>query len=773
MKDKDTTVGVLIGNICASHTDDILNGIVQRGNDCGVKTMFFMGAHANSFDELYYYEGGNKEQKYIFQFNTVFDYIRMGKLDVIVVLYSTFYLYLQESKEEFFDRFKDLNIPIIIVGDMYKDITCVISDNYDGIGKCIDNLVEEHNCKNIAYIGGPKENNRDAEERLDAYYMSMFKHNLEIKEGYIKYGDYSANSKHLIAQVLDEYDDIDAFVCANDTMALACYEECRKRGKEPGRDIKITGFDDIPEAKSSIPSLTTVEQNAYDLGYMAMKKAIDLYEIGDSEDVRVPVYFKKRNSTEYNSVEVEDDSDILKNKNIEEIKKEVISKIAESIFFYKLCIDDDIKVHKILDDIFTHIFEVFFNKDVIDYDIEYIQMNIKKLVECGNVSIGKFVAKYSKYITKVLFLEEDVNKQKKLMDMTSKTVDYIQSIMIVESNFRIDTLQRHIWTTPFITRDMIVNIDNDVQTYECIMERLRFMQVNNAYMFLLDKKVVNKSSADWKCPERLRLVAKIENGKITPDVSGVFLTKENGFVDIIDYDNCDNMATYTLFAGKRVYGILVCELKKEYITSMYSVSLHIGSAIQFMDLIKQQRQIQGELENVMNVLKSKNEILNVISEKDELTGLYNRRGFFENAMNKIKGERYTYVLCIYADLDHLKDINDKFGHTEGDFSIKKAGEYLKSSLRDSDIIGRIGGDEFAAIAIVRNESDALEIIDRIKANTVQFNDSSDKPYYIDITVGYCVEKCTENTELDNMIRKADSILYERKAYRRSDIRKKA
>ena len=132
-----------------------------------------------------------------------------------------------------------------------------------------------------------------------------------------------------------------------------------------------------------------------------------------------------------------------------------------------------------------------------------------------------------------------------------------------------------------------------------------------------------------------------------------------------------------------------------------------------------------------------------------------------------------YVLCIYADLDHLKDINDKFGHTEGDFSIKKAGEYLKSSLRDSDIIGRIGGDEFAAIAIVRNESDALEIIGRIKANTVQFNDSSDKPYYIDITVGYCVEKCSENTELDNMIRKADSILYERKAYRRSDIRKKA
>lgn len=65
MTNNKMTVGILMGNICASHSDDMLNGIIHRAADCGVQTIFFMGAHANCFDELYYYDGGNKEQKYL------------------------------------------------------------------------------------------------------------------------------------------------------------------------------------------------------------------------------------------------------------------------------------------------------------------------------------------------------------------------------------------------------------------------------------------------------------------------------------------------------------------------------------------------------------------------------------------------------------------------------------------------------------------------------------------------------------------------------------
>lgn len=170
---KDITVGVLIGNICAAHTDDMLNGLVNKATEEGVKTLFFMGAHANCFDELYYYEGGNKEQKYLFQFNTIFDYATMGKLDLLIVVYSTFYLYMGETKDEFFSRLKGLTIPALIVGDEYGDYANIISDNEDGIRKCMEHLIQEHKCKKIAYLSGPKENNKDARERLHAYYNDL------------------------------------------------------------------------------------------------------------------------------------------------------------------------------------------------------------------------------------------------------------------------------------------------------------------------------------------------------------------------------------------------------------------------------------------------------------------------------------------------------------------------------------------------------------------------------------------------------------------------
>ena len=296
MKNGTLTVGILIGNVFSPHTDNMLNGLFHRATASDVQTLFFMGAHANCFDELYYFENGNKEQKYLFQFNAVFDYAKLGKLDVLIIAYSTFYLYMEESKDEFFYRFKDLNIPIIIVGDEYQDYTSVISDNYDGIRKCMEHLIDHHGCKRIAYLSGPKKNNKDANERLEAYIQIMNEHHFKIEEDMIQYGDYSANSASLFGKILDTYPDIEAVVCANDTMALAGYEECQKRGLIPGTDIAITGFDDIAEAKSASPSLTTIEQNTYDLGYLAMKKAFELCGNGELGHVKVPVYFKHRES---------------------------------------------------------------------------------------------------------------------------------------------------------------------------------------------------------------------------------------------------------------------------------------------------------------------------------------------------------------------------------------------------------------------------------------------------------------------------------------------
>lgn len=772
-KEDKITVGILIGNICAKHSDDLLNGLVHAAADinCKVQTLFFMGAHANCFDELYYYGGANKEQKYLFQYNTVFDYANLGKLDVLIIVYSTFYLYMGEKKEEFFARFRNLNIPIIIVGDEYENYCSVISDNHDGIRKCVEHLINAHGCKKIAYLGGPKENNRDAAERLEAYHQVMKEYGLAVEKGMVEYGDYSENSALLFGKLLDHNPDLDAVVCANDTMALSGYKECKKRGLIPGKQIAITGFDDIAEAKSAFPALTTVEQNAYDLGYVAMKKAVKMFYNGDNASVKVPVYFKHRESCGSEKKEAASFMTMKKHDSFEEIAKRCSEEFLQNVCLYKLSIKEDKRVSEILYRVFYHILCVYLEEEDLEYDVEFLDVSMHTLVTSNRFSINKLITELGRQITNILFFGEDTRRKIELSGLWLHILDYIQNITVINTNNRIDTLQRNIWTTPFITRDMIANIDEERQLYEALMERLKFMQVNYAYLFLLPEKKMNASIKDWKCPDELNLVAKMEKGIISKDCEMQKINAENGFVDVVSWDICRNMAAYALFAGPRMYGVLICEMTSDNITSMYSSSLHIGSAFQFIDLTRKQTEIQSELESAMTELKSKNDILNMMSEKDELTGLYNRRGFLENAMAMMEGAKNHYLLCIYADLDHLKQINDQFGHQEGDFAIKQAGKYLQESLKNTDVIGRIGGDEFAAVAVIKNENLGMEIRDRIVLRSKLFNQSSDKPYYVEMSIGYAVYKWREDLELNQMLSAADLMLYKCKAQKRKDARK--
>jgi len=93
--------------------------------------------------------------------------------------------------------------------------------------------------------------------------------------------------------------------------------------------------------------------------------------------------------------------------------------------------------------------------------------------------------------------------------------------------------------------------------------------------------------------------------------------------------------------------------------------------------------------------------LSNLALKDELTGLYNRRGFLALAERQLKlAHRSDRSLPLFfIDLDGLKEINDVFGHAEGDAALRWTAEALKATFRDCDVVGRFGGDEFAALAI--------------------------------------------------------------------------
>lgn len=148
---------------------------------------------------------------------------------------------------------------------------------------------------------------------------------------------------------------------------------------------------------------------------------------------------------------------------------------------------------------------------------------------------------------------------------------------------------------------------------------------------------------------------------------------------------------------------------------------------------------------------------------DDLTGLYNRRGFNMLANQMLHSAARKHCKCIVAfiDLDGLKQVNDQYGHAAGDNLIIAASEILKSSLRHSDILARIGGDEFCVMAI-EPEEDGHVIKNRIVNQLSQFNEISNLPYKLKASIGIVSKKVDPSTKLDVLIEEADLRMYEHK-----------
>lgn len=146
--------------------------------------------------------------------------------------------------------------------------------------------------------------------------------------------------------------------------------------------------------------------------------------------------------------------------------------------------------------------------------------------------------------------------------------------------------------------------------------------------------------------------------------------------------------------------------------------------------------------------------------RDELTGLYNYRGFHSMANILLADalETGANVFCASFDIDGLKQINHDYGHPEGNFAIQVVAGALKSSADDSIIIARTGGDEFCVLAAGYEQTDADSYMSHIKKYLDNYNRLHRKPYNISVSFGSVLSPVSNAEELDILIRNADQAL---------------
>jgi diguanylate cyclase (GGDEF)-like protein/PAS domain S-box-containing protein len=176
-------------------------------------------------------------------------------------------------------------------------------------------------------------------------------------------------------------------------------------------------------------------------------------------------------------------------------------------------------------------------------------------------------------------------------------------------------------------------------------------------------------------------------------------------------------------------------------------------------------ELQGVFATARDVTESRalEDELRVLSLRDDMTGLYNRRGFALLAEHRLKESRRSgsTLTIVYADLDHLKSINDTHGHSAGDLALGLCSRALEATFRESDVVARIGGDEFVVVA----EADTRglgAVTMRLEQELVRRTAESGLPFAVSLTIGSVNSEPPHAHSIDDMLRQADEFMYELK-----------
>lgn len=643
-------VGVLIGNIHTVFPTKLIANLDEWAGKEDIDLVFFLGTENTGFSP----ESGERSEDYDYQYVSIYDYSLFGNLDGVIVAYGLVTA-MQEipDKQQFLEKFNEKNCVILQEPVELENSSYLITDNFSGVYKCVEHLIQVHGCKNILYLSGPL-SNHDASERREAYLKAMSDAGLPVTDKMIAYGDYSEFVESKVNELLDNNENIDAIVCANDEMAQCLYRVCDKRGIKVGRDIKVTGFDDIPMAKVMDPPLTTVRQMA---DYMAVTSLKMINEMIDGEKVnsrKVPVEVIKRGS-------------------------------------------------------------------------------------CG--------CEYE------MFDRRKASSSEKQGDSISRMMD------------RVTRSWQRTLAGPFLIRKLINVSDNPKEFCRTVVDQMRLNGSKNSYLYLLNQPVtVNKGHA-WEIPDRIYLAAVQLEDKVTayPKAKRVPVKHGGGLVKA---DVTGNFFTFLLLDGERQYGILLVQIKPDDVPYFHTLALQVGTALHFLELVQAEAAAKEQLEE-------QNALLNFSATVDELTGCFNRRGILERVMQINHDEKNKTAIVIMADMDHLKEINDTFGHSEGDSAIRTSANILRSVIGKKGALGRLGGDEFFGIVLCDENEDVeekkKEINREIMDGCVAYNVVSQKPYFLGISIGIIHMSVAEGINFTDILQRSDELLYEAKKSRRKTV----
>lgn len=760
MKDnKRLTIGFIIHRLDNDYAKLLLKGALYAAEELNANLAVFPGRSLDSqLDNIKY-------TAYEYQNNVIYSYASKDSLDALVISAGTVGSFVSDdTMKEFIDSFDGL--PVVTTENKIGEYPCVRMSG-SGIKDIINHLIKHHGKRNIAFVSGPK-SNADAEERLNYYKEALEENCIAFDPSLVAYGKFSEYCSDLVGELLDENKGrIDAVCFANDMMCKGGYKAIEERGLVIGKDIAVTGYDDSEVASGLKPMLTTVRADASLVGYNAVYEAVKLVTDGVCSDLDLNSYPIYRQSCGC-EILPESSHDISS----AEIKVGIIASKIIDEYIYNSTLGQ--KMSSIVKNIRQYI-TTLLNYAVSKEETYEAEDECKRIIE-ELTDIQTFDYVHADTLVSILNAAKDYavslsggNKDKiiKIQEIINYALSETANRVLNKHYAKVDDLTFTHFLINNITKDMTIHGSNEEKCYFSIVNNLYRIHMASSYIYTYANPIVHTAAMKWTLPENIYLKS-YHNGDKLAAITGEaqIMPCSQYFYNFFTPDRRRTAVISPLFLNEEQYGIIVSELEFDYFPYIYSIIPQICAAIKLTKLV-------GQLERSLDAEQYRNSLLNRISMSDELTGIYNRRGFYEFANNLLKapeneGKR---AALIFGDLDNLKKINDTFGHDEGDYAIKTAASFMKSCFRQTDVVARIGGDEFAAFAVCEDRNIIASIPRRIKNMAALNNIRSTKPYNVTISVGLFELICSSDKDVQSYMDKADTALYADKKNKNQSIMK--
>lgn len=757
-KNEHLSICVMIGDVSYDFSAELMKGIHSAAHKHGVQVIYLMGMprHAEPVEP-------GSEQTAAYHHNIIYDYACLCGADAYILSCGSLSGYESEhAYQQFLKRFD--NAPSVILQEQIEidnpNKSYITVDNYSSFCACIEHLILVHNRRKICFLAGVK-NHPDVKERMRAYLDTMRKYGLPVTDSMIAYGDFSEFSDRLVERLFDSNPGLDAIAFCNDEMARGGYRVCAKRGLRIGSDVSFTGFDNFSTSRLLMPPLTTVSQNVFRMGEMAVLQAIDHVRGQQVRCTQLETSFLIRRScgcvpdTVRNIFAPDAETGVLCGETVlERIVADLKASYAGS----------ERERSDVMIDRLTAQFGALVLDDTKDIDKYVLSDRLHAFTEEYSRDTFHLASRINDYMLQMPEESLRIPIVRRLYDVLSFASSFLFSNKARVMEKDLDDFRAQSWFIPELIRDLVDSDMEEEIVLLNIVKRLRSINIGAVYICLLPEAQPLHNSDLQNMPGML-LLAAYGNGSEARAYTRAqmpVIDSEHPLRDLPNRIGAADLMSFSIFSGNIQYGILLCQADMNLCSLLHVIGLQLGILINFLDLKRKEKIISDELENITE----RNQILNFLSEYDPLCSILNRRGFIEQAIHLNRENQGKPAMFVFLDLDHLKEINDTFGHAAGDYALTTVSDILKNAVRRGDLIARVGGDEFVGMFIVDGPDFGAVFQSRVRRAFEEFNGASSQPYYVEASMGIVYFTCEHNLEISAIVNQADVYLYEEKKRKR-------